>query len=442
MTESMYGQEDSPTLVQCQYGRSRDGSILLYSGDLQVYVSGDTHRVQGDLRLHLGARSALRAHFAGSDPWLQDALGLRSLTVEVPDQVSLEPPRESVLPDRPEGATAWAECEPWINRVTTGTLESAKRLVLYITGQLTDWPLPRVETDGGMQGQVSFSLPGWTLRLAAIDQRAPDTDFSFVVDAVPRSLPIDNSETQLLIRRVHTLMTFLGAGGVGIGPRTALDTTGRIVWAEWAAPASSADRAGLRWCTDELVLSALPILADGLTRIAEPPGLEACVDRAISFLEAANLPGPLDPKIPTACSGLEVLAWSVLQHRQWLTREALNRLSAGSRTRLLLQWAGIPVELPPELTGLQDQTNDLSITDRVGPELIFSVRNRVVHPPKRLADPDWPTSTELFESWQLANWYLELAILRVLNYNGRYATRLQLTGWADDTVPVPWLPQE
>jgi len=66
------------------------------------------------------------------------------------------------------------------------------------------------------------------------------------------------------------------------------------------------------------------------------------------------------------------------------------------------------------------------------------VRNRVVHPLKRLSDPEWPQPDELWEEFRLANLYLELALLRILNYNGEYMSRLQLTGWTWKTEPMPW----
>jgi hypothetical protein len=103
-----------------------------------------------------------------------------------------------------------------------------------------------------------------------------------------------------------------------------------------------------------------------------------------------------------------------------------------------MHWAGVPVDLPADFTALAARHRSFGPPDSAGPELVFDIRNRVVHPPKRLTDPEWPTSDELFEGWQLATWYLELAILRVLGYSGEYATRLQLGGWEGQTEPVPW----
>ena len=45
---------------------------------------------------------------------------------------------------------------------------------------------------------------------------------------------------------------------------------------------------------------------------------------------------------------------------------------------------------------------------------------------------------ELLEAWQFTSWCLELGILRLLEYRGNYASRLQLGGWSGLTAPVPW----
>ena len=59
-------------------------------------------------------------------------------------------------------------------------------------------------------------------------------------------------------------------------------------------------------------------------------------------------------------------------------------------------------------------------------------------PPKRIDEPEWPDRDQLLETWQLATWYLELALLRLLGYEGEYLSRLQLGGSDLDTETVPW----
>ncbi|MGH7485499.1 MAG: hypothetical protein ACREMY_07830, partial [bacterium] len=76
--------------------------------------------------------------------------------------------------------------------------------------------------------------------------------------------------------------------------------------------------------------------------------------------------------------------------------------------------------------------------DWEGPEVVFNIRNGLIHPPKDLQDPAWPNVDELFEAWQLATWQLQLVLLRVLGYEGDYWSRLRLGRSEMDVEPVPW----
>jgi hypothetical protein len=369
------------------------------------------------------------------------AAGDRPSSVALPSHASLEPPASSAVPTKPNGVRLWAECDIPIDRLEGGgDIASAKRLILHIVGPLTDYPLPGCQTDVGNQGQLGFVLRGWNLSLAEVDRLAPETGFSFVIEAVPHTLPFDEKEVYPLIRQVLMLLSFIAGGQMGVGPIAGLDAAGRVVWTERGAPWVQLERFGWRWCPDRLVNTALPVLADGLRSHAADPGLEACVDRAMTLLRAADEPGVLDVKIPIACSGLELLSWSLLQHRQWLIPDALSKLSAGSCARLLLQSAGIPIDLPADFSGLSTRQGRLGQPSWAGPDLVFNVRNGVVHPPKSLSDPEWPSPDELFEAWRLATWYLELAIMQILGYNDQYMSRLKLTSGAGQTEPVPWQP--
>jgi hypothetical protein len=180
------------------------------------------------------------------------------------------------------------------------------------------------------------------------------------------------------------------------------------------------------------------VLADGFALLDEDARLQRVVTRAIHYMLAANSSEPLDVRIPVACSGLELLAWGVLQRHKWLTTDALGKLPAGAVARLVLQWAGIPIDIPEGFEALTARQTRIGQPDWMAPDVAFNIRNGLVHPPKRLDEPDWPTSVELREAWQLTTWYLELTIARVLGYQGEYWSRLRLgrTQWG--TEPVPW----
>jgi hypothetical protein len=316
----------------------------------------------------------------------------------------------------------------------------AERLLLHVSGPLSRWPLPSRETGSGepAQPQLRWTLSGWDLRLAEAGGPKAVDDFSFVVEAIPHHLPLGLDAAEQLCSQVVLLLSLIAGQEIGVGPVVGVDAVGQVVWADWYAPRFRPEQSAWRWCPKQLVNQALPALATGLSSLADDPALQQVVDRAGRHLLAANGPEVLDVRIPVACSGLELLGWAVLQRQQWLTKEGLSRLPAKSRVRLLLQWAGVPVELPSQFAALAARRGRLAQSDVAGPELIFDVRNNLVHPPKRIDQPEWPDRDQLLEAWQLATWYLELALLRLLGYEGEYLSRLQLGGWDFDTEPVPW----
>ena len=136
-----------------------------------------------------------------------------------------------------------------------------------------------------------------------------------------------------------------------------------------------------------------------------------------------------------------MLAWAILQHHGWLTSDVINQrdLNAAAKVRLLLGWAGVSTMLPADgFDALKARSRGLP-KDWGGPEILFNVRNKLVHPPKKLAGAEWPSSGEMVESWRLAGCYLELVVLRVLGYEGEYWSRLRrLDRYGADVEAVPW----
>jgi hypothetical protein len=327
-----------------------------------------------------------------------------------------------------------------INRMMVGDLRRAARLLLHVSGPLTRYPLPASETDSAEQAQpqLPWTFLGWDLRLAEAGGPKAVNEFSFVVEAIPRDLPLGLDAAEQLCNQAFFLLSLIAGQEIGVGPVVGVDPAGRVVWVDWGAPRFRPERSAWRWCPDHLVNQALPVLASGWLSLADDPALQRVVNRAGRHLLAANGPEVLDVRIPVACSGLELLGWAVLQRQQWLTKDGLGKLPAAAQVRLLLQWAGIPIELPTQFSALPARRGRLGQPDMAGPELIFDVRNSLVHPPKRIDEPEWPASNELFEAWQLATWYLELAVIRLLGYQGEYGSRLRLGGWVYDTEPVPW----
>ena len=127
-----------------------------------------------------------------------------------------------------------------------------------------------------------------------------------------------------------------------------------------------------------------------------------------------------------------------------LTQAALERLShaidsqgsgkTGKRIAAALQKAGIDSNIPvqcPELTALAQQQSWSH-----GPHAFVDVRNALAHPTSKLG----PVSASVYaEAQRLGQWYIELMLLHLFGYSGRYLNRLgHAAGHGPPIEDVPW----
>lgn len=417
--------------------------LLLYAGELVLQIGGAPHLVPGQIELELHPRTALFAHFAGPPGQLAQipfADG-GEVDLSVPGGASLAPPARSVLPQR-QGKEPWVEQRSGIAVVAAGELSTAMRLLYHLSSSVQ---LPRFLLGDPSGPDVSFTLGHWKLRLVPAVNAAPgapardERDFAAVVEAIPGEHSLDLAAVERLGNRLFVLLSFLSGREVGVGPVCALDPSGEVVWAQWGPPRLRAGMAAAPWCPPHLVAQALPALADGLARLEDDEALEAVLGRAIEMLLFADSPEIVDARVITACAGLELLSWALLRRSGWLDSDSVSRLKAGSAVRLLCRWAGIDPRLPDGFDALEARRRRLNQNEAAGPELLFGIRNDVVHPPRKLDDPAWPSGDELVECWQLATWYLQLVLLRALGYEGAYWSRLRLGRSEMDVELVPWV---
>jgi hypothetical protein len=428
-----------PSAVQPAYRPLGMGSrFLLYAGDIRVPGTEATVPGQIELELHPGVELRVRVTGPGSvSAWfngdVEDGLGF-----SLPPDADLTPPEESVLGDMEEVDHS----EFHAAQIQAGDLESAQTLLFHVGGGFEAMASPLALDGGGFQPQVHFALPGWDLALLPGTPTRECRDFAAVVAAYPANSPVSADDVARLQRWLFLLLTFVANREVD-GPACALGEEGRVVWADWTTPRMKPGKSGVTWCPPMLVQTALPEIAAGLGAVAADPDLEVIVDRAIGYSLAANGEEVIEVRIPIVCSGLELLAWAILGREDWLVDAgARRRLGTAANVRLLLNWASIPTAIPASLPTLERRLRASGKPEWGGPEVLFDIRNAMVHPPKRLAEPEWPDGDLLFEAWQLGTWYLELALLRILGYEGPYWSRVRLGRPGTDVEPVPWCPTD
>lgn len=116
-----------------------------------------------------------------------------------------------------------------------------------------------------------------------------------------------------------------------------------------------------------------------------------------------------------------------------MDEQAFDSLHAVDRVRVLLFWLGTPRAIPSRYAELAK-----SLPNKPdGPRAITEIRNTIIHPTKsNRAKRDTLSLAAIAEAWQLNMWYIELALLKLLDYQGSYFNRTQGTGSGTiDTVP-------
>ena len=161
------------------------------------------------------------------------------------------------------------------------------------------------------------------------------------------------------------------------------------------------------------------------------------------YVEATMSSGGQEGSIILAQAGFELLGWTYLvEEKQALSDRAYEILPAADKLRLLLTMCGIPAAIPASLSKLATAAKAAGNQWRDGPQAITEVRNALVHgsPAKRekLFGTD-ETASVVHQAWTLSLWYLELLMLRLCGYQGKYSNRVAGAKWSGEEVEaVPW----
>jgi hypothetical protein len=224
------------------------------------------------------------------------------------------------------------------------------------------------------------------------------------------------------------------------------------VWRYWDS------RAGLPW---KGVSSWFPERENGVLSQLLPGFLnwwsdwgEDIANAALHWYLESNInAGALEGSIVLTQVALELIAWTLLvKQEKVISADGFDKLPASDKLRLLLHQFKISAKLPPwEAQPMSDLFKAFSQPPQVlqdlvvmakknenqwvdGPHAFTEFRNGVVHPKKlkRILNAD---ADAIFEVCSLGRWYLELVLLALCGYQGKYINRLLIPHQAPELVP-------
>jgi hypothetical protein len=214
-----------------------------------------------------------------------------------------------------------------------------------------------------------------------------------------------------------------------------LNANGDIVWQDWTQRNTSS------WSG---VMSPFDILhrehlqsgfAGYMTRWRDPLWNQPLRFATHMYVEA-NGPVTADTSLVLAQAALELIAWVLfVEEKRTHDERSFDKIWASERLRELLAWMGMTPAIPATLANLASEARRLDWAD--GPHVISEMRNALVHPRKREM-LNMPSMAARIELYQMALSYLELALLRLIDFNGEYTNRLASPS-VGIVERVPWI---
>ncbi|RAR50890.1 hypothetical protein [Flavobacterium lacus] len=142
------------------------------------------------------------------------------------------------------------------------------------------------------------------------------------------------------------------------------------------------------------------------------------------YIEANNHSGFTEGSIIMAQTALELLYnWWIIENKKIIIGKDSEIINASNKIRLLLSQLDIDYLVPQKFSELQSFIDsDKQIID--APDAVVQIRNAIVHSQeekrKKLSSIHYKAKSEALN---LCIWYIEMSILRILEYNGKYYNR-------------------
>ena len=237
-------------------------------------------------------------------------------------------------------------------------------------------------------------------------------------------------EAHKLLDGLHLFLSFARGGDCGVTLISGSDENGEPAWEQWGTYSAFPWFDLSSWLDHQLNNdAALSTAFPGFWRKMEPTtdAPDDPVRIALYWYLRSNESNALQASIILTQAALERLA------RQLLPKEKYNpKDNAAYRIRAALQETRIDTVIPQCCKELRMVCKTEGLCD--GPEVLAKIRNDLVHAEMR-------TNVCLdayLEARDLGQWYVELLLLKLFGYNGKYANRLAYKyegRWEPEIIP-------
>jgi hypothetical protein len=158
------------------------------------------------------------------------------------------------------------------------------------------------------------------------------------------------------------------------------------------------------------------------------------------YLEANKNSGFVEGSIIMAQTALELLYnWYIVENKKLLLGKDSENINAANKIRLLISQLSIDYTVPKKHTALQSFLKSEKLLD--APEAVVQIRNAIVHSQEeKRTKLNKIDDNAKYEALQLCIWYIEMSLLKILDFKGIYSNRVSQNNSSNGKCEnVPWM---
>lgn len=211
---------------------------------------------------------------------------------------------------------------------------------------------------------------------------------------------------------------------------------GQNIWTDYTSYTIDTHKYVHCW-SDIMFLNDLPQLWKAYNKLWKGEADQDFLTTSIHwYVEANSNAGMVEGSIILIQTALELLYnWLIVENQKVIVGGDADNMSAANKIRLLIFQFKISPAVPDAFTDLAAIPN---VQD--GPEAFVKIRNALVHGQEtKRAELRKINLKAKYQALQLGIWYVELALLYILDYKGKYKNRTDGNIWRNTGTLVPWM---
>jgi hypothetical protein len=251
------------------------------------------------------------------------------------------------------------------------------------------------------------------------------------------------NEVEKLTKKLHYFLTFINGRRVSLTFLKGIGLNNSVVWEDYSCYLNAQDKSVLCWASEIDVAFQINLLWENFNSIWSTDESRDVLKTAIHwFVEANSNSGLAEGALIISQTALELLFnWMIVEDKGIIKGSGAYGLDASNKVRLLLSTMNISTDIPREMNVLTKYTKGRATKD--GPEILVELRNWLVHDKQKSRNEFKKIDPFIYiDASRLSIWYVELALLKMLGFNGKYVNRCKLSSESGGIEFIPWSNQK